>query len=105
MSAKTVVNQPIILADTQTYDWDRYTLQVEGSAQKSQRRMTVTVPIVNGDGTEISRAVVALTGDAFGAFWSGFHSDKQIAELVLNSRSIIAPIDDVPDSIVNAKSA
>jgi hypothetical protein len=98
MPATIVVNQPIVLTTTQTYDWDNYTLQVSGDASIGKRTCTIMCPIKGADGKPVSVGRVILEGAKFNEFWTAFSSDKTAVQAVMGQTQDVSTI---PDSIVN----
>lgn len=80
-----------------TPDYESYSLTVSGDAGTFQRRVIISVPLVDADGALVDTKTVALSGIGFNAFWTGFSSDKAAIKALFPD----ADVSSVPDTIIN----
>lgn len=77
------------------------TYLIDGDPKSGNRRIAVTIPVLDESGTRISAVYKEYSGDDFADVWSSFDTDESIMSRVLSDMDIDADISSIDGDITN----
>jgi hypothetical protein len=77
-------------------------IQIIGSSATSDRRMIVSIAVVDENGKQISSLAKEYSGAEFNDAYDLYVSDKALIEKVLTDLQIDIDLTELPDNLINA---
>lgn len=71
-----VINQPLQIASSHKFNWDKFEIIVSGSGKSNQRIATIRVPVLDQDNKLVRTEELKFSGADFNTFWAAYSNDK-----------------------------